>query len=416
MATTTTNYGKAQELLNKGYGSDVQLNYSADKVVNQNNALLDQYKQDSTSRFDAYKQAGTSSLASLKQQTQMQIQNLQNQLNANKQKYQIYENEQTSTINKQYKEQQDAIDQQAFNQYKMANHMGAQRGVSDSAQQRALDNHVGQTTASLFNQNSQTRNDSLNALKNKILTAMVDLDSQYSSDLTNLHVNAMNKGSEIEMAMAGKELEYATNMADKIMEQQLQNNQLVFETEKEKEQYRAQLAKSLYEMKFSNLQQVDSRDFQASEAQKQRDFQAQQNALDRALQQALSASRASSSGSSSKSTTSDEQLMINELMEYYIGQGMNPYDALEKAQQYVKAGGQKGIDKAKTVINSSLSNPLANFYNAMGKTPTSSSSNTKSTALNTSLRDWVKNAISTTPYQQLKNTTMKNAIQKKVTK
>ena len=353
---TTDNAQKYMQQVQQSGMKDAIPNYNADKLIQGNQTAMNGYQQAMTNNFNKYAQVGNQSLASIRQQTLLQMQNLQNQLNANKEKYKLYGEEQSALINKQYKEQNDAIDQQTFNQYKYNNQMGAQRGVSSSAQQTAMDNHVGQLSAGLFNQNSQNRNDSLNTLRNKIAMGMVELDSQYSSDLTNLQISAMKQANEMRMSMADKQFQFATNMADKLMAQQMRNNELQFETERDKEMYRAQLTQKLYEMQFDVYNQMDSRNHQSNEAQKDRDFRAsesaldrafraEQAALDRALSQSLSASRGGGSGGSKG--YSDDELMINELQAYYEGQGYNPKVARDYAMQYV-ATGNDPLAKKKT--------------------------------------------------------------------
>lgn len=393
---TTDNAQKYMQQLQQSGMKDAMPNYNADKLIQNNQSAMNGYQQAMTNNFNKYAQAGNQSLASIRQQTMLQIQNLQNQLNANKEKYKLYGQEQSTLINKQYKEQNDAIDQQTFNQYKYNNQMGAQRGVSASAQQTAMDNHVGQLSAGLFNQNSQNRNDSLNTLRNKIAMGMVELDSQYSSDLTNLQISAMKQANDMRMNMAGKELEFATSMADKLMAQQMRNNELQFETERDKEMYRAQLTQKLYEMQFDVYNQMDNRNHQSNEAQKDRDFRAsesaldrafraEQAALDRALSQSLSASRGGGGGSG-KTSPSDDELMINELQAYYEGQGYNPKVARDYAMQYVATGNdplaKKQTQKPKVVqfkngkpveVNKSSSTPVNSVFAGMNDVSKNSS-------------------------------------------
>ena len=365
---TTDNAQKYMQQLQQSGMKDAMPNYNADKLIQNNQSAMNGYQQAMTNNFNKYAQAGNQSLASIRQQTMLQIQNLQNQLNANKEKYKLYGQEQSALINKQYKEQNDAIDQQTFNQYKYNNQMGAQRGVSASAQQTAMDNHVGQLSAGLFNQNSQNRNDSLNTLRNKIAMGMVELDSQYSSDLTNLQISAMKQANDMRMNMAGKELEFATSMADKLMAQQMRNNELQFETERDKEMYRAQLAQKLYEMQFNVYNQMDNRNHQANEAQKDRDFRAsesaldrafraEQAALDRALSQSLSASRGGGGGSG-KTSPSEEELLINETMVWLMenNEKLSPVEALERAKRMVRNG------KQPSVMAQTPPNPLVQFH------------------------------------------------------
>lgn len=384
-----------QQLQQSGM-KDAMPNYNADKLIQNNQSAMNGYQQAMTNNFNKYAQAGNQSLASIRQQTMLQIQNLQNQLNANKEKYKLYGQEQSALINKQYKEQNDAIDQQTFNQYKYNNQMGAQRGVSASAQQTAMDNHVGQLSASLFNQNSQNRNDSLNTLRNKIAMGMVELDSQYSSDLTNLQVNAMKQANDMRMNMAGKELEFATSMADKLMAQQMRNNELQFETERDKEMYRAQLTQKLYEMQFDVYNQMDNRNHQSNEAQKDRDFRAsesaldrafraEQAALDRALSQSLSASRGGG-GSGGKSGDSSYDMTINELQAYYENKGIDPLKARQYAKQYASTGvdplAKKQTQKPKAVqfkngkpveVNKPSSTPVNSVFAGMNDVSQNSS-------------------------------------------
>ena len=365
---TTDNAQKYMQQLQQSGMKDAMPNYNADKLIQNNQSAMNGYQQAMTNNFNKYAQAGNQSLASIRQQTMLQIQNLQNQLNANKEKYKLYGQEQSALINKQYKEQNDAIDQQTFNQYKYNNQMGAQRGVSASAQQTAMDNHVGQLSAGLFNQNSQNRNDSLNTLRNKIAMGMVELDSQYSSDLTNLQISAMKQANDMRMNMAGKELEFATSMADKLMAQQMRNNELQFETERDKEMYRAQLTQKLYEMQFNGYNQMDNRNHQSNEAQKDRDvrasesaldraFRAEQAALDRALSQSLSASRGGGGGSG-KTSPSEEELLINETMVWLMenNEKLSPVEALERAKRMVRNGEQP------SVIALTPPNPLIQFH------------------------------------------------------
>lgn len=393
---TTDNAQKYMQQVQQSGMKDAIPNYNADKLIQGNQTAMNGYQQAMTNNFNKYAQVGNQSLASIRQQTMLQIQNLQNQLNANKEKYKLYGQEQSALINKQYKEQNDAIDQQTFNQYKYNNQMGAQRGVSASAQQTAMDNHVGQLSASLFNQNSQNRNDSLNTLRNKIAMGMVELDSQYSSDLTNLQISAMKQANEMRMSMADKQFQFATNMADKLMAQQMRNNELQFETERDKEMYRAQLTQKLYEMQFDVYNQMDSRNHQANEAQKDRDFRAsesaldrafraEQAALDRALSQSLSASRGSGGGSGS-SKDSSYDMTINELQAYYESKGVDPLKARQYAKQYASTGvdplAKKQTQKPKAVqfkngkpvvVNQSSSTPVNSVFAGMNNVSQNSS-------------------------------------------
>lgn len=328
----------AEDLLKQGLPQNAQLNYNTDNYMKNYNSAMSGYQQTTTNALNNYKELGTQNVNALKQQTQQQMAFLNQQLEANKQKYQLQGQQQTVTINKQYNEANTQIDNQAFENYKMSNQMGATRGVSNSAQQQAMDNSVGQQTAGLFNQNLTSKNDSLNTLRNTISSQMLDLDLQHSSNVNDLQLNQMQKQMELMNQMSEKEFDYVSQQADKVLEMQMSNNELQFNTEKEKEQYRAQLVTQLYEMQFSNAQAVDDRTFQSAESQKDREFQANQNALDRALQSALSKASGSSSSSSEDSDAefTEDELLYQEMLAYYTQKGMSPAQARQYAQAEVE--------------------------------------------------------------------------------
>ena len=333
---------KAEEVLKQGIPQQAQVNYDMSNYMKNYNDTLNNYQQTSNNALNNYKQTYNQNLGVLKQQTQQQINFLTQQLNASKQKYQLENQQQQAVINQQYKEANNQIDQQAFENYKMSNQNGMLRGVSNSMQQQAMDNSVAQQTAGLFNQNLTNKNNSLNELKNKLSSQMLDLDMQYASDVNNVRMNQFNKQMELQNAMSEKEFAFVTQQADKIMQLQMANNELQFNTEKEKEQYRAELAMKLYDMQFSNAQAIDDRAFQASEAQKDRDFQASENAKDRALQQYTASLRGSggSGGSSSKTEGAEfteDEIIYQEQLAYYVNaKGCDYLTAMELAKKDVE--------------------------------------------------------------------------------
>lgn len=371
----------AEELLKQGLPQNAQLNYNTDNYMKNYNSAMSGYQQTTTNALNNYKDLGTQNVNALKQQTQQQMAFLNQQLEANKQKYQLQGEQQTATINKQYNEANTQIDNQAFESYKMANQMGATRGVSNSAQQQAMDNSVGQQTAGLFNQNLTSKNDSLNTLRNTISSQMLDLDLQHSSNVNDLQLNQMQKQMEIMNQMSEKEFDYLSQQADKVLEMQMSNNELQFNTEKEKEQYRAQLVTQLYEMQISNAQKVDDRTFQSAESQKDREFQASQNALDRALQSALSKASSSKSSEDSDAKFTEDEIMFQEQLSYYVGKGMSYMDAMKYAkadvERYMNGNGktdtatQKKYSTLDSAMNTALYKRASSIFNNV--TPTSSS-------------------------------------------
>ena len=92
-------------------------------------------------------------------------------------------------------------------------------------------------------------------------------------------------------------------------------------------------------MQFSVYNQMDARNHQSNEAQKDRDFKASENALDRALSQSLSASRGGGGGGGSVSSKDNSyDMTINELQAYYESKGIDPLKARQYAKQYASTG------------------------------------------------------------------------------
>lgn len=365
---------QAEEVLKQGMPQQAQLNYDMSQYNTNYNNMMNSYQKTTDSALNKYQQTGTQNIDALKQQTQQQISFLNQQLEANKQKYQLQGEQQTATINKQYNEANTQIDNQAFENYKMSNQMGATRGVSNSAQQMAMDNSVGQQTAGLFNQNLTSKNDSINTLKNTIQSQMLDLDMQHASSVNDLQVNQMSKQMEIINSMSEKEFDYVSQQADKILQLQMSNNELQFNTQKEVEQYKAQLAVKLYEMQFSNAQTIDDRTFQSAESQKDRDFQAGQNEQDRALQKYLASlsggsggSGGSSSSSSSNETFTEDEIMFQEQLAYNMEVlGMSYIEAQDKAKKevenYINTGNSKVVANSGINIMDAIANRAKNNY------------------------------------------------------
>lgn len=350
-------YDKAQQFLNDKGQRPTGIKLDASGYINKNNTAMNNYQTSAQGGFDKYKGQMGQNIGLMKQNVQNQINALNQQLANNKTKYQMMADEQTNAINKNYKKQNEEIDQMTFNQYKMANQMGAQRGVSSSAQQQAMDNHVGQASAALFNENSTNRQDGLNTLQNKLMQGYIDLDNQYSKDLTGIQTNALNQYMQHNTAMAGKELEFATTMADKVLNMQLKNNEIEFKTKAEEEKYRAELEKMIYQMQFQNYGAMDNRnfqgdenqknrDFQASEAEKNRAFQASEAEKDRAFraqQSALNRVTSGKSGTTKQEKEDDE--MARAMMQYYMDAGYNPMQAKDLALQSLQrkqAGNSSG--------------------------------------------------------------------------
>lgn len=387
---------QAEEILKQGIPQQAQLNYDMSQYNTNYNNTMNSYQQTTNSALNNYKELGTQNVNALKQQTQQQIAFLNQQLETNKQKYQLQGQQQEATINKQYKEANTQIDNQAFENYKMSNQMGATRGVSNSAQQMAMDNSVGQQTAGLFNQNLTSKNDSLNTLKNTIQSQMLDLDMQYASDANTLQVNQMTKQMEILNSMSEKEFDYVSQQADKILQLQMSNNELQFTTQKEVEQYKSQLAVKLYEMQFSNAQTIDQQTFQSAESQKDRDFQASQNEQDRALQKYLSSLSASSSGGSGSSSSSsgnaaftEDEVMFQEQLAYYVNtKGMSYIEAQAKAKKdvenYMNTGNSKVVANSGIGISDAIKNKVQNNYGLGSGTANKTTSSSSSSALNKS--------------------------------
>ena len=293
-----------------------------------------------------YQNANNDYLKSLRQQTQMQINNLNAQLQANKDKWKLDTDRQSAMVNAQYKQSNDQIDAQTFENLKYANQVGAQRGVSSSAQMMAMDNQVNQQSMGMFQDNLDQRNQALNDLQYKMASGILDLEMNHQTNTTNVLMNQMSKESQAIMNMAQQQLGIETDVAKTQLANLLKMSEQQFNSQMEMEgikfQSEQQRQQALYDHQMNIVQQnlqllgaQDDRNFQMNQSdiawEREKQMEAIRHSNDMAKLAQQQAYSKASSGGGGGSIDPTKHPMFDTALQTHMQQTDDPFLAFQRA-------------------------------------------------------------------------------------